>query len=299
MLLLAVTVVFCGAGYALASRKAIPRLELPNDQEANLTTINDARPAEAREYSGTMRFGGNPQRAASLLIDPIPTVGEHYVYVHKGPDGKIFYVGKGVGNRAYSKDRMSHWHHYVKTRCGGEYTVEIVRRFADDDAALEFESDVIALYGDNLVNWSSSGRQMDLVVLAQFHSLRKQNWVFIGQARAVEEPNPTAAEEAFTEAIRRMSAYATLVLEVGLLPQLSREMNPAWDCHLNTADINALDRLTLLHKKQDRWQDLIDSADSFFDTYPTTRSFGLAVSILKRRDVAQRKLRAQRKMTPL
>ena len=30
--------------------------------------------------------------------------GRFYVYVHKNAQGRVFYVGKGTGNRAYSND---------------------------------------------------------------------------------------------------------------------------------------------------------------------------------------------------
>ena len=224
-----------------------------------------------------------------MLVDGKQTTGKHYVYLHKGLDGEIFYVGKGVGYRAYSKDRMPHWHHYVKTRCGGQYTVEIVRRFHNDEAALEVENDLIALYGHQLVNWQNSGRQTDLAVNARFHKLRKANWLFISETFPLDTSDPVAAEERYQEAICRTTEYATLVWEVGLLAELSREISESWDCHLNAADLAALHRLTLLYKIQQRWQDLIDAADSFFAVYPTTRTQSISIAILKRRDAAEKK----------
>ncbi|WP_263385566.1 GIY-YIG nuclease family protein [Granulicella arctica] len=241
--------------------------------------------------TATISFGGDPQKATRMLVDGKQTTGKHYVYVHKGANEEIFYVGKGAGDRAYSKDRMPHWHHYVKTRCGGQYTVEIVRRFHSDEAALEFESDLIALYGHQLVNWQNSGRQTDLVVNARFHKLRKANWLFIAEMLPLESSGLVAAEERYQEAISRMTEYATLVWEVGLVAELSREISESWDCHLNAADLGALDRLSLLYKKQQRWQDLISAADSFFAMYPTTRTQGISIAILKRRDAAERKLK--------
>lgn len=48
-----------------------------------------------------------------------------YVYIHRRKDNNaIFYVGKGSGQRAYSKhDRNKHWRH-IASRCG--FDVEIV-----------------------------------------------------------------------------------------------------------------------------------------------------------------------------
>lgn len=51
--------------------------------------------------------------------------GEHYVYVHRNTQGRIFYVGKGQRRREWSKDRDDTWKHYVKTRCDGKPTVQI------------------------------------------------------------------------------------------------------------------------------------------------------------------------------
>jgi hypothetical protein len=107
----------------------------------------------------------------------------------------------------------------------------------------------------------------------------------------LEASDPVGAEARYQEAIRRMTEYATLVWEVGLVVELSREISESWDCHLNAADLKALDRLTLLYKKQQRWQDLIDIADSFFGMYPTTRTQGISIAILKRRDSAETTLK--------
>jgi hypothetical protein len=292
ILTLTIVIVVCWTCYRLTSGRTVapPKFSAeggdnsPNDPAAIITAKHEMT------LTATVRFGGDPQRVTRMLVDGKQTTGEHYVYVHKGADGEVFYVGKGVGNRAYSKDRMPHWHQYVKTRCGGEYTVEIVRRFQNDEAALEFEGDLIALYGHQLVNWQNSGRQTDLAVNALFHKLRKANWLLIAETLPLETSDPMAAEERYQEAIRSMTEYATLVWEVGLVADLSREISESWDCHLNAADLAALDRLTLLYKRQQRWQDLIGAADSFFAVYPTTCTQGISIAILKRRDAAEKKL---------
>ena len=150
----------------------------------------------------------------------------------------------------------------------------------------------MALYGEQLVNWANPGRQIDLAVNAQFHKLRKANWLFISETYPLETSDLVAAEERYQEAIRRMTQYATLVWEAGLVAELSREISESWDCHLNSNDLAALHRLTLLYKKQQRWQDLIDAADCFFALYPTTRTQSISNAILKRRDAAKKKLNA-------
>lgn len=293
ILTLAIIVAVCWICYAFTSGRNADSQKVSADEDEDAPD-GDVVLVEAEQkipVNATIRFGGDAQKAAGMLADGKPTTGKHYVYCHKGPEGEIFYVGKGVGDRAYSKDRMPHWHHYVKTRCGGQYTVEIVRRFQSDEAALDFENDLMALYGDHLVNWVNPGRQTDFAVNARFHELRKANWLFISETVPLETSDPLGAEARYQEAIRRMTEYATLVWEVGLVAELSREISASWDCHLNAADLKALDRLTLLYKQQQRWQDLVDNADSFFGMYPSTRTQGISVAILKRRDVAEKKLK--------
>ncbi len=288
-----IIVAICWICYALQSGRRTVFPETIADSEEALPKSDFVIPPMQQKITvtATIRFGGDSEKAARMLIDGKETAGEHYVYCHKGPDGKIFYVGKGVGDRAYSKDRMPHWHHYLRTRCGGQYTVEIVRRFQNGEAALEFESDLMALYGEQLVNWVNPARRTDFAVNERFHKLRKANWFFISETLPLETADPVAAEERYREAIRRMTEYATLVWEVGLVAELSREISESWDCHLNASDLAALDRLTLLHKKQQRWQDLIDASDSFFALYPTTRTQDLSNAIFKRRDAAEKKLK--------
>jgi hypothetical protein len=183
ILTLTIIIAVCWICHSLTSgRNAVsPKIIPDGDEYAPDGDVAVVQAEQEITIHATIRFGGDSQKAARMLVDGKPTIGNHYVYCHKGPKGEIFYVGKGVGNRAYSKDRMPHWHHYVKTRCGGQYTVEIVRRFQSDETALEFENDLMALYGDQLVNWMNPGRQTDFAVNARFHELRKANWSFISE----------------------------------------------------------------------------------------------------------------------
>lgn len=80
-----------------------------------------------------------------------------YVYVHrKNSDGQIFYVGKGMGNRALSRHgRNNYWHNVVNKH---GYTVEIVLNGMEEPIAFELECELIAFYGrENLCNLTSGG----------------------------------------------------------------------------------------------------------------------------------------------
>ena len=120
-------------------------------------------------------FGGNggdqPERPAD---PPIPEVeiridfgghtprgqtGEanYYVYAHAAPDGQVFYVGKGTGDRAWSGVRHDVWKRYVDKCLGGKDSVHILRENQTEDEALAVESNLLNQYGEYLVNWTNPG----------------------------------------------------------------------------------------------------------------------------------------------
>lgn len=77
-----------------------------------------------------------------------------YVYVHRrATDGRVFYVGKGNGSRAYTKyGRNKHWHNTNNKH--GRF-VEFVMKNIAESAAFELEKELIAYYGkENLCNYS-------------------------------------------------------------------------------------------------------------------------------------------------
>ena len=165
-------------------------------------------------------YGGDARRALQTLINGAPGRGEHYVYLHRGPNDEVFYVGKGRGNRAYSKDRDDLWHHYLKTRCGGHYEVEIVKHFETDDEALDLESDLLALFVESTVNATNAAQKIDLEVNARFNRLRKANCANITAAAALVKSKPEEAETAFRKAIADMADYARLNWEQGFSAEL-------------------------------------------------------------------------------
>lgn len=85
---------------------------------------------------------------------------KYYVYVHKyasGPkDGRVFYVGKGTGRRAWHKSRRNpHWLNIVN-KYG--FKSEIVLRFDREECAFSFEVVMISFYGmSSLCNMTSGG----------------------------------------------------------------------------------------------------------------------------------------------
>jgi hypothetical protein len=81
----------------------------------------------------------------------------YYVYLHRrSTDGKVFYVGKGKGRRAWDfKARNNHWHR-VFNKHGA--TVEIVESGMAEWWAFEMEEQLIACYWSlGLANHSTGG----------------------------------------------------------------------------------------------------------------------------------------------
>lgn len=78
--------------------------------------------------------------------------GRYYVYVHKGIDGTVFYVGKGTGDRAFSKDRQPEWHYYVEKILNKQYNVEIVKEGISDEDANRIEESLLAEHAATVIN---------------------------------------------------------------------------------------------------------------------------------------------------
>jgi hypothetical protein len=83
----------------------------------------------------------------------------YYTYTHSTPEGDVFYVGKGKGQRVYSmSDRHYLWRERLKV--AGGITMKIVNRFETEEEAFEDEKRLIAEYKDagcDLVNLSDGG----------------------------------------------------------------------------------------------------------------------------------------------
>lgn len=83
-----------------------------------------------------------------------------YTYIHTTPYNKVFYVGKGTKERAYSKsDRSIAWRNVVSKHAG--YGTIIASEWESEDEAFEHERFLIACFkdlGHELVNATSGGR---------------------------------------------------------------------------------------------------------------------------------------------
>jgi hypothetical protein len=93
--------------------------------------------------------------------------GRWYVYAFRDAAGSVFYIGKGQGNRAHDADRHRHGRlgYYIASCLGGSYTVEVLRNGLSPDDADFLESQLIEVFGQQLVNLeSNSGAVLGCVI---------------------------------------------------------------------------------------------------------------------------------------
>lgn len=80
-----------------------------------------------------------------------------YVYGHyKADTGELFYIGKGIGKRAWSKSGRNRYWKFVNNKHG--FTVKILHDDLSDEEAFLKEKELISEVGlDNLVNLTEGG----------------------------------------------------------------------------------------------------------------------------------------------
>jgi ribosomal protein S27AE len=85
---------------------------------------------------------------------------KHYTYAHSSPEGKVFYVGKGVNDRAFSfSDRSHDWKRAVKQHNG--VTIQILAEWDTEEEAFAHERFLVSCFQDmqiSLVNLTGGGK---------------------------------------------------------------------------------------------------------------------------------------------
>lgn len=83
----------------------------------------------------------------------------YYTYAHYTPEGRLFYIGKGHGRRAYSlKSRNDYWKHIVNKY--GKPVIKIIAKGLSESEAFIHEIKLIKFYrdsGEKLCNMTGGG----------------------------------------------------------------------------------------------------------------------------------------------
>jgi hypothetical protein len=251
-----------------------------------------------------VNFRGAVGDLPDLLKHGAPRRRNYYVYVHKAEDGKVFYVGKGTGKRAWSEDRDTVWHRYVKEELGGRYNVEIVKNELDEDEALQMENEVMLMHGDRLLNfakaiggvrfevtinqekpqvdsvWLSNDDDIDLEESTRYWKLRESNRTFVKETKPFELANMEMAVTRYREALSKMREYE----EIGRRLSRSRGLRGEYedDVQQATGDVAILDRLTMCLTKLNRSAEAVTEAEHHFTDFPGDRETSIGQTIVKR-----------------
>ena len=186
---------------------------------------------------------------------------DYYVYFHKDYLDQIFYVWKGTGRRAWSKDRHPVWVRYVNESLNGIYNIEIYIDGLTESEAGELESSLIDKYGKQIVNWINFGRDFDYQAIDKYNQLRKENQHFIAETRSYEKNDLHLAISRYKQALKAMREYEAITRERGLVAELN--VGPNW------GDPNILDRLTICLIKAGMFQEAIEEVNKYFNEFPS------------------------------
>jgi hypothetical protein len=207
--------------------------------------------------------------AEATALKPDPKANQenprgNYVYAHLDASGKIFYVGKGTGRRAWSAERHPLWHRYVRTRLTGQYQVQILQDNLTTEESERVEAAWIDQTSDQIVNWQNVGRKTDFQALDRYHALRDANRALIVQAKSVEKTDLEQAVVMYLRAIDAIKGYASISYEEGLVAQLLREEADELGQY---GELEALDRLTLCLVKLKRLDEAAKQVASYLALY--------------------------------
>jgi hypothetical protein len=281
----------------------ISEAEMSLDAFASVETEDWLKPTSKRRY---IEFRRALEDLPNMLEQGEPLRRNFYVYVHKDRNGNIFYVGKGTGKRAWSKDRDRIWHRYVKEKLGDQFEVEIVKNDLHEDEALVLEQETMLKYGDCLLNFDKPGEvvtiegqvhqigdftiqskitltggrtsEADLEMNERYWKLRNSNKEFVLDTKPFESTDLQTAVTRYGEALQRMREYE----EIGRRLNRPAGLRGEYEEVILSGDVGILDRLTLCLTKLNRGAEAVREAERYFADFPGDRNSSLGQSVAKR-----------------
>lgn len=153
--------------------------------------------------------------AKRILAGRIAPSASFYVYLHRrATDGRVFYVGKGKGNRAQRTDSRNAYWHCIVAKHG--FVIEYVIRDVQEWYAIEVECEQIAFYGrECLCNMTDGGEgaaglfvseatkaKKSEIQKGRSHSVEMREKIALGVRKAFSE-NPQARRGPLTDESRK------------------------------------------------------------------------------------------------
>lgn len=208
--------------------------------------------------------------------------GRHYVYVHKAPDGSIFYVGKGTGNRAYSKDRQPEWHYYVQQILNGQDSIELVYDCISEEDALRIEDDLLAKYANTVINLQNMYSPVDSQKMVDYNNAIHAYSVSLRLAQRLDKDGKhdqaiAEYETAYSFYIKAMSLNDYYLGARSLLPKP------------RIAPTQLADYFTKCLAKSGLHLRVVSFAEQFFSVYGEGQT-GIELSLKKRAEKSRKKL---------
>jgi hypothetical protein len=203
----------------------------------------------------------------------------YYVYGHYTEQDVLFYIGKGIGRRAWGSHRHPLWRRYVEKHLHGKYSVVVLVDDLSSTEAEEIESEWIAQKSGTLVNWIDLGRKTDFAAIERRGQLRRANLDLVEHARNLEKSDLHQAVILYQQALDRIDAYASIQPELGLIGRLLDEERQEVGI---SGEWEVLDRLTLCLCRSDRGPEAATAARDYFAKYRADERLVLATRIKKR-----------------
>lgn len=254
------------------------------DQATSLSSGRAAIDLQANVGDAGIELVVGPSSSTCARLIPDESVSQTapkdcYVYAHVDAKGAIFYIGRGSGRRAWSRDRDRLWHRYVDVHLGGEYAVKIL---ADDLSASEaetLEGRWMDQENEALINLQNMARRIDLDALRRRDELMARNKALIADAKPLERTNLERAIELYLEAFALLRQFAGIPIETGLYARILAE-----DVAANgpIGQISLLDRLTICLVRAGRADEARHCTAEYFSVFKRERTLAAAAQIEKR-----------------